>query len=171
MKDKWVVFRDYYLVKTVIAVIIVAGLVHFCYGRMNEKKNALQVMMMDVRCTMEQQEAFEKKSGEIVGIDSQKEYVDISFCESPEMLFTLMFSDKVDIFFMNQMYYEVMMSEECLYPLEENTYGFSIKENPWIEQFQFVSSDDVIIGIAENAPNARNAHAFVEFLLKEKQEE
>jgi len=184
MQYKWKVFKDYYLKYAILAVIAVAGLVYFCYDRINHKENALQVIMMDVRCPMEEQEEFEKLAGERIGIDSQKEYVDLSFCHSEEMLVTMMVNDKVDIFLMSEAYFEVMSSQECLAPLnkilanegiyetgevseecgisgEGEIYGFSVLDNPWLNRFGLETTGDIIIGIAANSPNVQNACDFV----------
>lgn len=180
MKRKWTIFKEYYLVNTVIVMLLVAGLICFCYGRSNKKDCALQVIMMDVACSMELQEDFESQVGEIIGMDEQKEYVDISFCESPEMLLALMVNDEVDMFLMNDIYFEMILSHECLYPLDEVIgdqetvsfkgengliYGFSVSDNSWMEQFEFVSVDDLIISIVENGPNTDNACTLARKLL------
>uniref|UniRef100_UPI004056C11E hypothetical protein n=1 Tax=Acetatifactor sp. TaxID=1872090 RepID=UPI004056C11E len=190
MKRKWTIFKEYYLVKSIFLAILVVGVIYFCYDRMNQKHCALQVIMMDVRCSMEQQEEFETEVGKIIGMDFQREYVDISFCESAEMLLALMANDKVDIFLMNNSYFEMMLPQECLYSLDEvmteelersvsveNTdlfkgedgkvYGVSVCDHSWMKQYEFVSTDDVIIGIVENGPNLEKACTFVKLLLTE----
>lgn len=188
MKRKWIVFKEYYLVKSIFAMIVVVGLLYFCYDRINQKDCALQVMMMDVRCSMEKQEEFENRVADVISMDTQKEYVDISFCESPEMLLALMMNDQVDMFLMNNSYLEMMLAQECLYPLDEvietgravleeelkvfkgedgKIYGFSVSDNLLMEQFEFVSTDDVIICIVENGPNTENACTFVKTILTE----
>lgn len=177
MQYKWKVFKDYYLKYVILAVIAVAALVYFCYHKINLKENVLQIVMMDVRCPMEEQEEFEKQAGEIIGIDTQKELVDLSFCHSNEMLVTMMVNDKVDILLMNEMFFEVMASELCLSSLneimceEENgeegiVYGFSVVDNPWIDSFGLETTDDIIVGIAVNSPHKQNSYAFVTSLLE-----
>lgn len=187
MKRKWKVFKDYYLK---IAVIVVVVLLFLGYQMINRKENALQVIMMDVRCPMEKQEEFEKEVGEIIGMDSQKEFVELSFCHSEEMFVTIMVNNKVDMFLMNEMYFEMMLSQECLSPMDDllseeagqellqsqvtsfkgedgKIYGVSVSSNPWIQQFELESTDDIIVGIVDNGPNSQNADSFVRFLLAE----
>lgn len=170
MKRKWKVFRDYYLKTAIIGIFAVAGVVCFCYGRINHKENALQVIMMDVRCSMEQEEEFEESLGKIIGLDSEKNFVDISFCHSSEMLLAIMANNTVDLCLMNEAYFEVMRAEGCLYALDElageKTYGISVREHPWMTQFGLESADDIIVGIVDGCPNGENADTFVKFLLE-----
>lgn len=190
MKRKWAIFKEYYLLKCIIVIMIIVGLIYSGYNRINQKDCVLQVMMMDVRCSLEQQEEFESKVGEKIGLDEQKEYVDISFCDSPEMLISLMVSDRVDVFLMNNSYFEMMISQGCLSPLDKiiddtvgksdslenaalvkgedgKVYGFLVSDHPWMEQFGFVSTDEVFICSVENTPNAQNADTFIRSLLTE----
>lgn len=187
MKRKWKVFKEYYLK---IAIIVLVVVLFLGYQMINRKENALQVIMMDVRCPMEQQEEFEKKVGEIIGMDSQKESVELSFCHSEEMFVTIMVNNKVDMFLMNEMYFEMMLSQECLSPMDDllseeagqdllqsqvtsfkgedgKIYGVSVINNPWMQQFGLESTDDIIVGIVDNGPNGQNADTFARFLLTE----
>ena len=190
MKRKWSIFRDYYLKTTCFILVAVAVLFYFCYDRINGRENVLQVIMMDVRCPMEAQEEFEKESGDVINIDTQKEFVELSFCHSQEMLVTLMVNTKVDIFLMNEMYFEIMSSQQCLAPLDEmlekeilhtnpkenlviykgedgKIYGFSVRDHQWMKQFGLESDDDIILGIVESGDNRQNADEFAVFLLAE----
>ena len=187
MKRKWKVFKDYYLK---IAILVVAVLIFICYARINRKENVLQIIMMDVRCPMEQQEEFERKTGEVIGLDSRKEFVELAFCHSEEMFVTIMVNDKVDMFLMNEAYFEMMLSQDCLSPMDDllkneagqeilqnqekvfrgkdgKIYGISVIGSPWIQQFELESTDDIILGIVDNGPNDHNTDTFVRFLLEE----
>lgn len=190
MKEKWIVFRDYYLKGTIIAIIIIVGLTsYFVYSKVTAKENVLQVLMMDVQCPLEQHEEFEKEAGEIIGVESEKEYVDISFNQSMELFTALMTGSTADIFLMDKNNFEKVLSWECLKPLDatlgeeleqkeldneltiyrgedEKIYGFSVKDNSWIKQFEFVSYDDIIIGVADGAPNMENIYEILEFLME-----
>lgn len=190
--EKSVVFKEYHLWKIVVGVMIVVGLViYYIASNATSKDMALQTLILDVKCTIEKLEEYKSQVSEIIDINEDEEVVEAAFSQDSQMLSALLAINNVEVFLMDKANYEKVLGWEVLYPLNDilskkleeeelqdniklykgedgKIYGFSVMDKPWIEQFEFESSDDVIFGIVNGSPNMQNAITLFEYILQEK---
>lgn len=187
MKRKFQIFKEYYLKWVILALVLVVGLIFFCSNQSNKKQNRMQIMIMGVQYATEAEAAFEEEIADLLGLDKQKEYADIAGVYTAEQLMYMLLNAETDILIMDATYFESMVSEELLSPLDPilgeemlqaraddlvtgedgAVYGISVSDAPWTTQLEMVSTDDMIIGITDGGPNPQNAQALLKLLLEE----
>lgn len=172
-EENLTIFKEYYLKKLIIGLVVFAFVLWSIIDAVvNRQDCVLSVMMIEVQCSNENQELFSKEAARVLQLEEKKEYVNLSPTLSPEVLVTRMAAGDIDILLMDRASFEDRSEAEYLRDLREvldaEDYkrlesagviyevrgipvGISVADNEWFGQYQFISKDDIILGVIYNS--------------------
>lgn len=180
-KLSWQVFKEYYLIKTILGVVIGGFLLWQVISiAFFNTKPALQVMTIGTAIPLECQELFIEKATADLGIDEKKEFVSITPGFNREMLMPLIATGGIDVFLMDKASFEEVLAEGFLLKLPDieglpdericfgqseedmgkHPYGVLVTDSSWLESLGLTSMDEVIFGVAANSEHLEMSEKF-----------